>query len=216
MAIIADKIATFSIIISIVTKWAVCMLHFTAYHVFWVFLSGAGTTIKLRWVNTFRIMQCDSSSSSEVTDFGPCMAISVLLLQLGQSHEELVPPLDPGWQMLLVTGNQLAHLLWTSQREMLGINNRSLPKQHCFYVVTYRYGLLSFSNIRGGFLGRRSWSTPWNVSAHHWFQHTFFVCYSFARQIISEPSLNCTTWSTTDKRIGMSELKHQRSEGWLQ
>lgn len=189
------------------------MLHFTAYHV-WVFFVWHWHNNETK--NTFRIMQCDSSSSSEVTDFGPCTATSVLLLQLGQSHEELVPPLDPGWQMLPVTGNQLAHLLWTSQREMVGTNNRSLPKQHCFYVVTY--GLLSFSkekvsNIRGGFLGQKSWSTPWNISAH---QHTFRVCYSLAGQIISEPSLYCTTWSTADKRLGMSEHWHQRSEGWLQ
>lgn len=38
---------------------------------------------------------------------------SVLLLQFGQSHEELVSPLLPRPQMLLVVGNQLTHLLWT-------------------------------------------------------------------------------------------------------
>lgn len=44
----------------------------------------------------------------------------LVLLQLGQTHEELVPPLLPGCQMLLVTGNELVHLLWTAQKEKLG------------------------------------------------------------------------------------------------
>ena len=43
--------------------------------------------------------------------------ISVVLLQFGQSHEQLVPPLHPGRQMLRVFGNQLTHLLWTERRE---------------------------------------------------------------------------------------------------
>lgn len=43
------------------------------------------------------------------------LVISVLLLEFGQTHEELVPPLHPGWEMLLVVWNQLAHLLQTSR-----------------------------------------------------------------------------------------------------
>ncbi|TNN60907.1 hypothetical protein EYF80_028902 [Liparis tanakae] len=34
----------------------------------------------------------------------------------GQTHEELVPPLGPGRQVLLVAGDQLAHLLWRRRR----------------------------------------------------------------------------------------------------
>lgn len=38
----------------------------------------------------------------------------MLLLQLGQTHEELVSPGDPGRQMLTVVGDQLVHFLQTS------------------------------------------------------------------------------------------------------
>ena len=49
--------------------------------------------------------------SQRVFHSGPVLMNSVVLLELGQTHEELVPSLLPGRQVLLVTGNQLTHLL---------------------------------------------------------------------------------------------------------
>lgn len=67
------------------------------------------------------------------------LLILVVFLQLGQTHEELVPPLHPGRQMLLVAGNQLTHLLWTAGKETYVRKRRLLEQRIGGFQVTGPY-----------------------------------------------------------------------------
>lgn len=54
--------------------------------------------------------------------------VSVVLLEFGQTHEELVPPHSSGCQMLLVAGDQFAHLLHGGGKTREAVNAKVLVR----------------------------------------------------------------------------------------